>query len=448
MSLDNAKRSRPLDQPPPASSRKATRTKPAKPYPDFPLFPHATGRWAKKIRGKFVFFGPWEDPFRALDLYVSQRDALHAGLVARPAGGGPSRVQAQAGGAEQPLRASRQNLNGRGPRQVPLAAGPEATTLRDLVNRFLTAKQRLVDAGELSPRSFRGYHETAAFMLTCLRKDRRVDDVTTSDLGVLRAFLARGRGPVSLGTHIQRVRTMFKYAYDEGLLDRPVRFGMEFCKPSRKSLRHARNERPARMFEPGEIKALLASAGVQMRAMILLGLNAAMGNTDVATLPRSAVNLMTGVIEFPRPKTGIPRRAILWPETVGALMAALAVRPKPKEDSAADLVFVTKYGKQWVRCRPAGPRSKLKVPEVTVDSVGLEFGKLMRAVGVAKPGRSFYALRHTFRTVADEVNDRPAIDRLMGHENGADIAVAYVERISDERLRKVTDHVRGWLGPF
>ena len=32
---------------------------PSKPYPDFPLFPHATKRWPRKIKGKLCCCGPW-----------------------------------------------------------------------------------------------------------------------------------------------------------------------------------------------------------------------------------------------------------------------------------------------------------------------------------------------------------------------------------------------------
>jgi integrase len=167
--------------------------------------------------------------------------------------------------------------------------------------------------------------------------------------------------------------------------------------------------------------------------MILLALNAGYGNNDCATLPLAAVDLKRGWIAFPRPKTGIDRRAPLWPETVAALNAVIASRKQPKDPAHAGLVFITKAGGTWSKGTSDNPVSK-------------EFAKLLKAADVAA-GRGFYALRHTFRTVADESRDQPACDALMGHARD-DMASIYRERISDDRLQAVANHVRRWLFGF
>ena len=51
----------------------------------------------------------------------------------------------------------------------------------------------------------------------------------------------------------------------------------------------------------------------------------------------------------------------------------------------------------------------------------------------------------THRTVADETRDFPAIDLIMGHEDSTSMATRYRERIGDERLQAVAEHVRTWL---
>ncbi|MHC4403043.1 MAG: hypothetical protein ACYTG0_25560 [Planctomycetota bacterium] len=64
--------------------------------------------------------------------------------------------------------------------------------------------------------------------------------------------------------------------------------------------------------------------------------------------------------------------------------------------------------------------------------------------GIYRSGVGFYALRYTFETIAGDSRDQIAVDHVMGHDRG-DMASVYRERIGDDRLRAVTDHVREWL---
>jgi integrase len=376
------------------STAPAQSSKPNKPYPEFPLTAHPAGCWCKKIRGKIHYFGPWNNPTAALNKYLEQKDALHAGRKPR--------------------------------------SDPEALTVKDLVNEFLNNKKALCAVGELSPRTWADYKRVGDLLVAHFGRHRLVSDLDPQDFARLRNKAAKQWGPHRLSTTIQYARSVFKYGFDAGLIPTPVRFGPGFKRPTKKTMRLHRAEQGPKLFTAEEIRRLLDQANGSMKAMILLGINCGFGNADCGTLPLSAVNLETGWIDFPRPKTGIARRCPLWPETVAALREVLAKRPQPKKEEHAGLVFITMRGDTWGKDTSDNPVSK-------------EVAKLLKALHMnGRKGLGFYTLRHTFRTVADEAKDQPAVDFIMGHEV-PHMSAVYRETISDARLRAVSDHVRAWL---
>ena len=70
--------------------------------------------------------------------------------------------------------------------------------------------------------------------------------------------------------------------------------------------------------------------------------------------------------------------------------------------------------------------------------------KLLRELNLKRPGMSFYGLRHSFATIAGESRDQVAVNHVMGHVDSSVVGM-YRERISDERLQAVAEHVRRWL---
>lgn len=374
--------------------------KPAKPYPDFPLFPHATKRWAKKIRGQMCYFGPWSDPDAALAKYLRERDILQAG-------------------------------------QTPPKAGEDRKTLVDLVNDFMDTKEARVKMGKMTQRQLLDYQRSCKRVVSIMGRTTIVEALKPKDFDRLAVKLAEGVSKVTFANRIRLARALFLHASKYELIEKRLNFGELFKIPDKMEIRVEQQKTGARDFTADELRKIIEAASIPLKAMILLGINCGLGNNDLATLPRSAVNLDTRWIDYPRQKTAVERRCPLWPETVAALRLSLAKRPMPKDESHADLCFVTKYGQPYVRLSEAGSN---------LDAIAGEFAKILSALKLSGRRRAFYSLRRTFETVGGGCLDQVAVDLIMGHAAASsDMAATYRQRIDDSRLVAVSEHVRKWL---
>jgi integrase len=404
-----------------------------RPHPRFPLSPHPSGKWQKRILGKLHYFGTWATRVNgklvpvpdfgwkdAEDEYEVQASDLLAGRDPKAKNEDPNVAEL----CNEFLTAMLRRLN---------LSGDEITKLFALTKGeswtpHLAAKSGL----KMSPRMAMEYRATTDRIVATFGRLTKVSSLRPSNFTLVMAELAKQYGPVRQGNEVQKIKTVFRWGHDNEVIATIPRYGNEFRKPGKDVLRRHRAEQGQRTFTANEVRRMIDMAGPQLKAMILLGINCGYGNTDVGRLPLTALELDGGWATFPRPKTGIERRAKLWADTTAALRVVLATRVEPAPESGASgFVFVTKFGGAWAKDG--------------TNAVAHEFGKLLAQLDIIGH-RGFYSLRHSFRSVADGSKDTPAIRLMMGHADGA-IDDTYRHGIDDSRLVAVAELVREWLFP-
>ncbi len=205
------------------SERNSTaQAKPSKPTPDFPLFPHASKRWAKKINGKTVYFGPWDDPrgaIRRFRAFMAGKPFVRPGVRVdtsdtsdtRPAKPYPD-FPLFPHATKRWAKKIRGKTHYFGPWDDPdaaltaymekkdslhagrLPADDGALTVKMLVNHFLNRKQDQLNGGELSPRTWLKLKEVTDMIVKEFGKHRLVADLGQQDFTKVRNKMAKRWG--------------------------------------------------------------------------------------------------------------------------------------------------------------------------------------------------------------------------------------------------------------
>jgi len=402
--------------------------------PSFPLSRHRNGQWCAHIwdsrqqRSRTYYFGAVaKDPSGKVALYDPVR-----GYFARVPG-----IEA---GTDHLARS--------------IACVDESLTLGELVKRYLQEVKNRVDAHELSLRTLDSYLRELTKFAGFIGADVDVSALRPEHFARYMEHLTRAR---KLGNCARRrVRTditaMLNFGRKNGWYP-AVPTGAAWRSPpiDRASLRQARmragkTDYSDRLPTGDEIDKLLAGATPSFKAIILLMINAGLGPADIGRLKWRHLDLEHGRLTFPRPKTGVERRAYIWKKTRRALLTVQKLKriaaaiAKNGEDAP---IFISEQGNLMYR-------ESLRTAEVEVDgvkcrkvvgvkvenAVSITVRRLIKITGLP-PGLKPYSLRHAAKTYAKASRDPDAVNLMMGHQDRSIPGVYDHERITWKRMKRV-----------
>jgi integrase len=381
----------------------AKMTRPQKPYPTFPLFANLNGQWCRKVNGRPYYFGTWaDDPKGELALadWMNRKDAIVAGVDQAKSVKSRGRMML-AEAIKQFLAAKNAEvLDGN---LADLTLGDYVRELQHLVNFTPAAK---LDA--YGPNEFTAY------------LNRRLK--ASAKLG------GRQLGPHRLATVIRYIRAFFHYAEQQGWCPKVI-FGADFVPPATdpdalaaRRIRQGLEADAEPIFTRRQIRWLLKRATPAFRAMILLTLNCGIGPSDIGKLKWKNINLATGRLKMRRGKNGIRREAYLWKRTRKAIERVRTLKHTAaaiaREGDEA-LVFITRKGVAYVRRERTMDGGRIISTKYN-NAIAVTFGRWIdaaRKLKIVKPGHklTYYNLRHTYYTLAENHPDLNAVNRTMGH---------------------------------
>lgn len=363
----------------------------------FPLYKCQNGQWAKTVKRKSYYFGRIADDPKgeaALKDWLARKDGILAGLD-------NLRVEATGSGL----------------------------TLGECISQFATVVQARLRAGKIADETFMDYRRELDNLGHTVGSIALAHKIGPAHFTAYYNHLVTVRklGPHRLATTIRYVRAMFNWAAKNGLIPVP-NYGSEFVAPNTNpesiATHKARSGEDAAddpVFTGPMIDWLLKRATVPFRAMILLALNCGMGPSDLARLRWKCIDLKSGRMALRRKKTGIKREAYLWRKTREALVDVMRLKHNRlalKIEAENALCFLTRKKQQFVRkerIEHAGKITKTKI----FNAISGTFSRWVaegRKQKIIPSGSklTFYTLRSTFRTYADNCSDTNAVRRTMG----------------------------------